>query len=232
MKELDESAMSVLKALVRHYPRRMDDLARDLGVSSRIVSRWLHGHTKSMQPELWARVNALANSLPSATKPITTMPANGNAYTGRRLIVLPVLSAAWCAQHGPAVFVNPVPAGAIDRDGEEEVAAIEDGSRLFAFRAKGDSMAPKINEGDVVVAAEHAPLNEMLGGEVVAIFGDPHGAGEDILIKQLVAADATTIRLHSYFPVNAPDMQLATSDLRCLWPVVQVISPRRVRRRK
>jgi repressor LexA len=191
-------------------------LAEKAGVATRTLQRWEKGEqvpdgvsiTKiaratSVQPSWLLTGEGEMYAVPS--RPDNVYPLPGGLRRSSRLVDLPLMSS--------------VPAGKVATmfhpdfvDDYVTVDNVKDPG-AFALRVKGNSMAPRIEDGDVVVVS---PQQEARNGDVCVV----RVAGEDTLKK--VKFEGNYIHL---IPLN-PEFEPATvrkKDVEFVWKVVKLI---------
>lgn len=136
---------------------------------------------------------------------ISTRPAGeGRAMMMR---VVPVLG--W-AKAGEAVEFEDVV------DWDERVSLPVNDAKAFGIRVRGDSMSPRICEGDIVVVSpSEPPRNEK---PVVVRLRD-----QGILLKQFHRLTAVTFELRSLNPFYLP-VAAAMTDVVWIYPVIATIN--------
>jgi SOS-response transcriptional repressor LexA len=139
------------------------------------------------------------------------------AVTGGARMVRPDEAGKFERPYGKIPIINSAPAGrtvdytefGIDsRDGYEYIDAFElVGAGLFAVRVVGDSMMPRLADGDVVVFRwldPHAEEHPVLDGRIVfARFTEEHKQGECCLARWRTI-DSETVMLYKDNPRHTP----------------------------
>lgn len=101
-------------------------------------------------------------------------------------------------------------------DWETPVSVETNDAKAFAIRVKGDSMSPRICEGDlVVVSPSEPPRNEKPVVVRLRVQG--------ILLKQFHRLTPQTFELRSLNPFYSP-VAAAMSDVVWIYPVVAIIN--------
>ena len=175
------------------------EAAKELGVDRSYLSQLERGKTPGTS--LLTRFLVLERSL--AVNGRGGLPAN-SAYGLRRL---PVLS--W-AQAEATINSKDIPT-----DWEEMVASDIADERAFGVRLRGDSMEPRLSDGDIAILLPgSAPTN---GETVVANLKD-----EGMLCKIMhVQLDQNLIKLSSYNPAYPP-MERRRDQFHWIFPVTMV----------
>jgi len=142
---------------------------------------------------------------PSPTRPDNVYSLPGTVRRKSRLVDLPVISA--------------VPAGKVATlfhpDYVDDYVTVDDvkDPQAFALKVKGNSMAPRIEDGDVVIVS---PVQEARSGDICVIRVN----GEDTLKK--VKLEGNYIHL---IPLN-PEFEPVTvkrKEVNFVWKVVKLI---------
>lgn len=191
-------------------------LADKAGIATRTLQRWEKGEqvpdgvaiTKiakatNVQPNWLLTGEGEMYAVPS--RPENVYPLPGSIRRGVNLVDLPLISS--------------VPAGKVATifhpDYVDNYVTVDDvkDPGAFALRVKGNSMAPRIEDGDVVIVS---PQQEARNGDVCVVRVD----GEDTLKK--VKFEGNYVHL---IPLN-PEFEPATvkrKDVNFVWKVVKLI---------
>lgn len=191
-------------------------LADKIGVATRTLQRWEKGEqvpdgvaitrlakATNVQPN-WLLTGEGDKYAPPG-RPGNVFPLPGSMRRGVALVDLPLISS--------------VPAGKVATifhpDYVDNYVTVDDvkDPGAFALRVKGNSMAPRIEDGDVVIVS---PQQEARNGDVCVVRVD----GEDTLKK--VKFEGNYIHL---IPLN-PEFEPATvrkRDVNFVWKVVKLI---------
>ena len=191
-------------------------LADKAGIATRTLQRWEKGEqvpdgvaiTKiakatNVQPNWLLTGEGEMYAVPS--RPENVYPLPGSLRRGVNLVDLPLISS--------------VPAGKVATifhpDYVDNYVTVDDikDPGAFALRVKGNSMAPRIEDGDVVIVS---PQQEARNGDVCVVRVD----GEDTLKK--VKFEGNYVHL---IPLN-PEFEPATvkrKDVNFVWKVVKLI---------
>jgi SOS-response transcriptional repressor LexA len=191
-------------------------LAEKVGVATRTLQRWEKGEqvpdgvtitriarATAVQPSWLLTGDGEMYALPS--RPDNVYPLPGSLRRGAHLVDLPLISS--------------VPAGKVATifhpDYVDDYVTIDDvkDPGAFALRVKGSSMAPRIEDGDVVIVS---PQLEARNGDVCVVRVN----GEDTLKK--VKFEGSYVHL---IPLN-PEFEPATvkrKDVNFVWKVVKLI---------
>ena len=191
-------------------------LAQKVGIVTRTLQRWEKGEqvpdgisiTKiakvtGVHPH-WLLTGA-GEMYPVPSRPTNVFPLSSAASRREKLIELPLISA--------------VPAGKVATifhpDYTDDYVTVDDvkDPQAFALRVKGNSMSPRIEDGDVVVVS---PSTDVNNGDIAVVRVD----GEDTLKK--VKFEGAYVHL---IPLN-PEFEPVTvkkKDVNFVWKVVKLI---------
>jgi repressor LexA len=191
-------------------------LAQKTGIATRTLQRWEKGEQvpdgvaimkiakiTAVQPSWLLTGDGEMYTLPA--RPDNVYPLPGSLRRGAHLVDLPLISS--------------VPAGKVATmfhpDYVDDYVTTDDvkDPGAFALRVKGNSMAPRIEDGDVVIVS---PQQEARNGDICVVRVE----GEDTLKK--VKFEGTYIHL---IPLN-PEFEPATvrrKDVNFVWKVVKLI---------
>ncbi|MGA9119912.1 MAG: S24 family peptidase [Bacteroidota bacterium] len=193
-----------------------NSLSAKVGVATRTLQRWEKGEQTpdgvaltslakltGVQPS-WL-LTGDGEMYPMLTRPENVYPLPGSNRRRTRLVDLPLISA--------------VPAGKVATifhpDYADDYVTVDDikDPGAFALKVKGQSMSPRIEDGDVVIVS---PQQEPRSGDICVVRVD----GEDTLKK--VKFEGLYIHL---IPLN-PDFEPMTvkkKDVNFVWKVVKLI---------
>lgn len=145
----------------------LKDVADYVGVSEATVSRWESGNIANMRRD---RISALAEIL--KVSPIDVMgitESNESPQLTSKGVLIPVLG-----------YVRAgVPIEAVEEILDYEEISQEQArtGEFFALKVKGDSMEPKISEGDVVIVRKQSTVEN---GELAVVLVN----GDDATVKK------------------------------------------------
>ena len=152
-----------LKQLRHERGYSQQKLAQKLNVSRSTVAMW---ETGSSEPSL-QMIQRIADVLSVSVAELFGEPADPSAHKG---ILIPVLG---CVQAGlPNEAVEDV------LDYEEITPELASTGEFFALRVRGDSMEPRMVEGDVVIVRKQ---DDAVSGDVVVALVN----GDEATIKRL-----------------------------------------------
>lgn len=174
---------SILKERRQQLGLTMLQVAQAVGVSEATVSRWESGDIANMRRD---KIAKLANAL--QLRPSVVMGINDEPSEKPTAVKIPVLG-----------FVRAgIPMDAIENiiDYEEISEEVARSGEFFALKIKGDSMEPKISEGDVVIIRKQSTVEN---GEVAVVLIN----GNDATVKKFHKTDVG-IKLISTNPQYDP----------------------------
>jgi repressor LexA len=191
-------------------------LAEKAGVVTRTLQRWEKGEqvpdgvsitrlAKATGVQASWLLTGEGEMYPTPARPDNVYTLPGTARRKSRLVDLPVISA--------------VPAGKVATlfhpDYVDDYVTVDDvkDPQAFALKVKGNSMAPRIEDGDVVIVS---PVQEARSGDICVIRVN----GEDTLKK--VKLEGNYIHL---IPLN-PEFEPVTvkrKEVNFVWKVVKLI---------
>ncbi len=191
-------------------------LAAKVSVATRTLQRWEKGDQTpdGLAITALARVTGVqpnwlltgdGEMYPVPSRPDNVIPLPGNARRRNKLVDLPLISA--------------VPAGKVATifhpDYTDDFVTVDDirDPSAFALKVKGQSMSPRIEDGDVVIVS---PQQEARSGDICVVRVN----GEDTLKK--VKFEGIYIHL---IPLN-PDFEPVTvkrKDVNFVWKVMKLI---------
>lgn len=191
-------------------------LAGKVGVAARTLQRWEKGEqvpdglaltrlakATNVQPS-WL-LTGEGEMYPQPERPSNVYPLSATSRRKVQLSELPLISAVPAGKVATLFHPDYV-------DDYVTVADIKD-PQAFALKVKGQSMSPRIEDGDVVVVS---PQSEVRNGDICVVRVD----GEDTLKK--IKMEGNYIHL---IPLN-PDFEPVTAkkkDVNFAWKVVKLI---------
>jgi len=198
--------------------RQLDqsDLAAKIDIATRTVQRWEKGEQVPDSNYLMriAKATGVAahwllsgegEMLPTDQQKMKVIPLPTNRYKKVDLVSLPLLAS--------------VPAGALSQrfnsDQAERFITIDDvrDPNAFALEVKGNSMAPRIENGDIIVVT---PKLEVRNGDICVVRVD-----EEDTVKR-VKIDEQFVHLIPLNPEYEP-MIVRKKDVTFMWRVIKVI---------
>lgn len=188
-------------------------LAAKLDVATRTLQRW----EKGQQVPDGVTITRIAKATNASASWLLT--GDGEMYASKPDNIYPISAARRQVRLAEIPLISAVPAGKVATmfhpdyvDDYVTVTDIKD-PQAFALKVKGHSMAPRIEDGDVVVVS---PAQEPRNGDICVVRVD----GEDTLKK--VKMEGSYIHL---IPLN-PDFEPVTvkkKDVDFVWKVVKLI---------
>lgn len=187
--------------------------AMKCGVSVRTLHRWIAGDTP-IPPKRFETIRSAVGETNSGL-----IVDNAVRIPSGRIKRYPVVTDAYCAEHGlsPTTYHQIMVNNAWDG---EWIYVENDGRELIAFRAKGDSMAPAVVDGEYVVVDIHSELRSCFGKVVACVYVDDVGdTDEHLIIKRLGNDDGTRVVFTSDNPSHPPII-LRRDRIKFIWRVV------------
>lgn len=163
----------------------LKEIADYVGVSEATVSRWESGNIANMRRD---RIAALAQILKVSPIDIMGVTDDDNYDDSIKSVQIPVLGRVKAG----------IPMTAIESiiDYEEISQKQARTGEFFGLQIKGDSMEPKISEGDVVIVRKQETVEN---GEIAVVLIN----GDDATVKKFYRTDAG-IKLVSTNPTYDP----------------------------
>ncbi len=190
-------------------------LSEKIGVVTRTLQRWEKGEqipdglsitriakATNAHPHWLLTGEGEMYSMPSRPSNVFTLPVDNRRS---RLVDLPLISS--------------VPAGKVATmfhpDYTDDVVTVDDvkDPQAFALKVKGNSMSPKIEDGDVVIVS---PAKEVHNGDIAVV----RVGGEDTLKK--VKFEGNYVHLIPFNPEFEP-VTVKKKDVNFVWKVVKMI---------
>lgn len=164
----------------------LEDIGNFVGVSKSTVKKWESGYISNMRRDKIALLAQILKIEPTKLISETPEPSNlSNVIPSQNIYQIPVfasVSAGFGAyasndilEYIPVVIDNPY-----------------DADDTIAIKVKGDSMYPKIEDGDIIVVRKQDSVDS---GDIAVLLLD----GEEGLVKKVVYG-GTWIELHSFNP--------------------------------
>jgi repressor LexA len=191
-------------------------LAQKMGIATRTLQRWEKGE----QVPDGVAITRLAKT--TGVQPMWLLTGDGEMYPlpqrPENVYALP-LAARRAARLVDLPLISAVPAGKVATmfhpDHVDDYVTVDDikDPQAFALKVKGNSMAPRIEDGDVVIVS---PQTEARNGDICVVRVN----GEDTLKK--VKFEGNYIHL---VPLN-PDFDPVTvkkREVNFVWKVVKLI---------
>ncbi len=195
---------SLRSALSKNLKRELDernmtqtDLAHYIGTQPQTVSQWLSGKTYPRDTQIEAIAKAL--SIPATKLILETDPIN-----------IPVLGSVKAGY--PALAQQEI------LDYEEITPEMASMGTIFGLRIHGDSMEPKMSEGDTVLVLEQPDVES--GDIAVVMVGQ-----EDATIKRVVKSPEgmTLIAFNpAYTPMHFSAQQCMSLPVRIIGKAIEL----------
>lgn len=176
----------ILASNLRHYMREHNktrrDLCNDLGFSYMIVSDWCNA---KKYPRI-DRIEMLANYFGIEKSDLIEIPMAEKKTS--RGIKIPVLG----------TVADGIPIEAVEDilDYEEIAPELADTGEYFALRIQGDSMEPRIKDGDIVIVRMQSDVES---GEIAVVLVN----GDTATVKKLIKQPGGIV-LQAFNPAYAP----------------------------
>ena len=164
----------------------LEDVGNFVGVSKSTVKKWESGYISNMRRDKIALLAKILKIEP--TKLISEKPEQSNlsgAIPSQNIYQIPVFASVSAGlgayasndilEYIPMVIDNPY-----------------DADDTIGIRVRGDSMYPKIEDGDIIVVRKQDSVDS---GDIAVLLLD----GEEGLVKKVVYGE-TWIELHSFNP--------------------------------
>lgn len=190
-----------LKELRKQNGLSQASLAQQLGMTQQAVGKWERG-TATPDPQTIAKLAEIFN-VPSDV--LLGLDAGGiRPYSSGQEFLVPILGTV---RAGYGLFAEQEELG-------REYARVKDPESYFYLEVKGDSMEPRICEGDLALVHRQNTLNS--GDLGVVVFGE----GEGTLKKYVIKGD--TVVLQPFNPAYPPQI-LTGEDLNSLFIAGKVV---------
>ena len=185
------------------------DLAASLGVTQQAVGKWERGKS-SPDPTTIARIAALLNTTTDALLGLhqeneETRAAEDRFFGGYQESLIPVIGTVK-AGYGALAF---------EEDYGQEYARVKDPASYFYLVVKGDSMEPRILDGDLALVHRQ---NTLENGDLGVFVYGPEGEGT---LKRYVLRGNTIIL--QPFNRSYEEMVIKGEDLNSLYIAGKVV---------
>ncbi len=186
-----------------------NELAAQLGVTQQAVGKW-EGGKSSPDPSTVARIAALLGTtadflLGLHNETNETVAATERFFGGYSETLIPVIGTVK-AGYGALAF---------EEDYGQEYARVKDPANYFYLVVKGDSMEPRIQDGDLALVHRQTTLDN--GDLGVIVFGDE---GEGTLKKYVQRGNSIILRA---FNAEYQDHVVKGEDLNHLYVAGKVV---------
>ena len=196
--------MNRIKLMRKEKGMTQGELAAKLGVAQNTVSNWESG-IRNPDPE---SLKKLANVLEcSVDFLLENDSADGRGKRGKKIPVLGYVKAG-------------IPIDRIEEivDYEEISEEMAAGGEFFGLKVRGDSMEPKISEGDVVIIRKQS---DVLSGEIAIVCVN----GDEVAIKKFLKHENGVSLVsfnHAYPPMFYTKEEVISKPVRVLGKVVEL----------
>lgn len=152
-----------IQRLMEKHGKDRNDICRDLGFKYTTFTDWVNGNT---YPRI-DKIELMANYFNVSKSELVESHTNDSQV---KSVVIPVL--------GRVAAGIPLTAAEYIIDTEEISQAMANDGEYFGLQVKGDSMEPKISNGDVVIVRKQSDADD--GDLVIALVN-----GDDAVVKRL-----------------------------------------------
>ncbi len=199
----------LLKDTRKKVKMSQNELAAQLGVTQQAVGKWEAGKS-SPDPSTVARIAALLNTttdylLGLHNESDETEAATERFFGERTETLIPIIGTVK-AGYGALAF---------EEDYGQEYANVKDPANYFYLLVKGDSMEPRIQDGDLALVHRQATLDN--GDLGVIVYGDE---GEGTLKKYVQRGNTIILRA---FNSEYDDMVVKGEALNHLYVAGKVV---------
>lgn len=193
-----------LRRIMYDKGKSQADVVRDLGITQSTLSSWMNGK----RTPLIGNIDMLAEYLGVTRSDIVDAP---NEKTQESYVSIKVYGRV--AAGVPMSMIE-------DITGEEEIPAelTKGGKEYFALTIKGDSMSPRMQDGDIVIVRKQPDAES--GDVVIATVN-----GEDATCKRLKKTDNGIMLIpnnHNYEPMFYTNEQVKKLPIVILGVVVEL----------
>ena len=189
---------------------RQIDLIKITGLKSAHISQYLSGKRNPKQENVYKLASALGVSAAWLMGKSESMEPPKYPVIDKDTIHIPILGTV-AAGYDSFAETNYI--GELQAEG----SLSESGEELFALRIKGDSMSPRILEGDTVIVST---AEEVENGDIVIAIVD----GEEATCKKLqkFSGGIALVPLNpNYQPMFFSDEQIDTVPVRIIGKVIE-----------
>ena len=194
-----------LKKYLKLYNVSRIQLSESLGISYSTISDWINGNA---YPRI-DKIEMMANYFGINKSDLVEEEKYNNEISALKIPVLGNVAAG-------------IPISAVEDilDYEEVPSSWQNQGEFFALRIKGDSMQPKIDDGDVVIVRQQSDANS--GDTVIALVN-----GDDATCKRLEKTDNGIMLVSTnakYPPMFFTKEDIVTKPVVILGKVVELRS--------
>lgn len=201
----NSEVVELVKKMTAEQNMSMSELARRVGIAKSAISRYFNG-TRELPLN---RIGDFASALHTSPNFLLGMEEEPPKPQG---IKIPVL--------GTVVAGIPISAVEDILDYEEVPQSWQNQGEFFGLRIKGDSMQPKMDEGDVVIVRQQSDANN---GDTVIVLVN----GDDATCKKLQKTDNGIMLVSTnpnYLPMFFTNEEIVTKPVVILGKVVELRS--------
>lgn len=181
-----------IQRLMEKHGKDRNDICRDLGFKYTTFTDWINGNTYPRIDKIELMANYFNVSKSDLVEAHTDLHQS-------QAVVIPVL--------GRVAAGIPLTAAEYIIDTEEISQAMASDGEYFGLKVKGNSMEPKISDGDVVIVRKQSDADD--GDIVIALVN-----GDDAVVKRLKKY-ADGIALISNNPIYNP-MYFSNSEIESI----------------
>ncbi len=201
----NKEVVELVKKLTEEQGMSMSELARRVGTAKSAISRYFKG-TREFPLN---KVGEFASALHTTPDFLLGMEYEPQAPQGLQIPVLGTVAAG-------------IPISAVEDilDYEEIPQSWQNQGEFFALRIKGDSMQPKMDDGDVVIVRQQSDANS---GDTVIVLVN----GDDATCKKLQKTENGIMLVSTnpnYLPMFYSNEEIATKPVVILGKVVELRS--------
>jgi len=201
----NKEVVELVKKLTEEQEMSMSELARRVGTAKSAISRYFNG-TREFPLN---KVEDFASALHTTPDFLLGMEYESQTQQGLQIPVL-----------GTVLAGIPISAVEDILDYEEIDSSFQSQGEFFALRIKGDSMQPKMDDGDVVIVRQQSDANS---GDTVIVLVN----GDDATCKKLQKTENGIILVSTnpnYLPMFYSNEEIATKPVVILGKVVELRS--------
>ena len=201
----NKEVVELVKKLTEEQGMSMSELARRVGTAKSAISRYFNG-TREFPLN---KVEEFASALHTTPDFLLGMEYEPQPPQGLKIPVLGTVAAG-------------IPISAVEDilDYEEVPLSWENQGEFFGLRIKGDSMQPKMDDGDVVIVRQQSDANS--GDTVIALVN-----GDDATCKKLQKTENGIMLVSTnpnYLPMFFTNEEIQTKPVVILGKVVELRS--------
>lgn len=201
----NKEVVELVKKLTEEQGISMSELARRVGTAKSAISRYFNG-TREFPLN---KVEDFASALHTTPDFLLGMEYESQNQQGLQIPVL-----------GTVLAGIPISAVEDILDYEEIDSSFQSQGEFFALRIKGDSMQPKMDDGDVVIVRQQSDANS---GDTVIVLVN----GDDATCKKLQKTENGIMLVSTnpnYLPMFYSNEEIATKPVVILGKVVELRS--------